>query len=85
MYEYSAQQGNHHAMKALGYLYANGICSDRDYAKAVEYFEPAAARGDKDSAKMLVYCLKYGGYNLMGDIDQARKIADRYNINFEEI
>lgn len=85
MYEYSAQQGNHHAMKALGYLYANGICSDRDYAKAVEYFEPAAARGDKDSAKMLVYCLKYGGYNLMGDIDQARKIADRYDINFEEI
>lgn len=83
--KFSAQKMNLNAMKLLAYLYLAGLGCEMNHARAVDWLGKAAVRGDKESADMLVYCLKYGGPFLMKNESKARAAADKYSIDYELI
>ena len=72
-------------MKALGYCYANGTGTPRNYATAANIFAKAAASGDTEAAKLLVACYKYGGDYLAVNEAKAHYYADQYGLDYDMI
>ena len=60
VYQIGANIGDTTSMRNLALAYQNGFGVPKDYAKAREWFEKAAAKGDAD-AKMALERLSAGG------------------------
>ena len=61
LYELAASQGVAKAYyNNLGEMYYNGRGVEKDYTKAAEYYEKAAAQGDTDSQKRLTEMYEQG-------------------------
>src|SRR5262245_19486624 len=75
-----ADHGDRTSMRKLGVLYANGQKVAKDYAKARELFEKAAAEGDPFAMRNLA-ALYYNGWDVAQDKAKARewyeKAADK--------
>lgn len=83
--KFSAQKMNLNAMKLLAYLYLRGLGCEMNHARAADWLGKAAVRGDRESADMLVYCLKYGGPFLIKNENKARNTAEKYGIDYDLI
>ncbi len=60
LYLDGVSEGNCDAMNDLGALYYDGRDCDRDYSKAVMYYEMAAQHGSGKAQENLGYCYYYG-------------------------
>lgn len=60
VYEDETEAGNAEAANNLGALYYTGRAGERDYAKAMGYYQIAALCGDPDAQENLGYCYYYG-------------------------
>jgi TPR repeat protein len=76
----AANMGSAEAQCSLGYLYANGLGTERNYEKAFEYYSKAAEQG---SAEALYYigCLYEGGLGVEKNIDKALEYYERASKN----
>jgi TPR repeat protein len=50
--------GNLDAITNLGFCYQNGICVNKDYSKAVQYYNQAV-KGENSQSKCVCFCVCY--------------------------
>ena len=72
--ELAEGDGEHQAiaMCNLGFCYDDGYCVAKDEAKAFEWYEKAAEKGDSSAMRSLGYCYRYG-HGVAEDIAKARE------------
>ena len=85
MFEMASMQRHPSAQKALGYCYTNGTGTAKNFAMAAELFGKAASSGDMEAAEVQVACYKYGGEYLAPNEYKARRYAEQYGLEYDNI
>jgi len=84
-YRAAAQQGDADGQFGLGEMYAKGEGIERDLAKAIEYFELAAANDHQRAIRVLSHAYEDGGLGLQADSERAaywkKRLATEVPVN----
>ncbi len=76
---------NAHAKYILAGFYYEGIVVEESVAKALELYKEAYDLGVSDAASDIVGCYKYGGNDLLANVEAAKKYASEYEVDYDEI
>lgn len=76
---------NAHAKYILAGFYYEGIVVEESVAKALELYKEAYDLGVSDAASDIVGCYKYGGNDLLANVEVAKKYASEYEVDYDEI
>ena len=77
----AANNGDDRAWNVLGVMYLPGLDVEQNTAKAVAYFERAAASGNVNAFKSLVQIFSQGSDSMPKDVERIRKWAWRFAQN----
>ena len=77
----AANNGDDRAWNVLGVMYLQGLDVEQNTAKAVAYFERAAASGNVNAFKSLVQIFSQGSDSMPKDVERIRKWAWRFAQN----